>query len=106
VWFSKGVEGLDLWIRIRRGTPDVPADGRYHAVHNGNVVGSYRREVDAGKQYDRLLASLRREHPELLPELPSRPDAVHREAIEAQLDRASLFCADSWRHRRRGGKGR
>jgi len=45
-------------VAIKRGTPDVPADGRFHLVHDGHVKASYRGLKAATEAYRQLLADI------------------------------------------------
>jgi hypothetical protein len=52
----RGIEAIDLWVK--QATPDVPNDGKYHVVHQGKIVASYRGEAKALAEYRRLIKEI------------------------------------------------
>lgn len=89
-------------VAIKRDTPDVPADGRYHVTHEGEVRSSHRSLKAATAAYRQLLE-----------ELGWTPPEIKREPIDhvkAHTDRFFDEWNDYWGQshgfRPRGGPGR
>jgi len=101
--FVQGIEPIDLWVK--KGTPDVPDDGKFHVVHQGKIVASYRRETQAVIEYRRLVKEISYT-PD--PSLAKPPDleAATRAYIEYQMNAEEEFWAAAHSHRHKGGWGR
>lgn len=50
--FKQGVPDIGLFLEM--GTKDVPDDGRYHLVFNGEVVQSFSSQKEAMSHYEEL----------------------------------------------------
>src|SRR4051812_24109170 len=98
--YRQGIPAIDLYIE--RGTERVPPDGRYHVVHGGKVVGSYRGLRGAQACYRNRLAESGYV-PAPSPQL-SADEQLRHENIERDLLRSASFWAES--HRYGGGGGR
>lgn len=97
--YSKGLPSIDLWIK--KGTSDVPADGRYHLISHGVLVGSFRSQKAAFDRY-REMAEAQGVPLTAKPKL-SMEDIRH-EDVERDLDRTSAYWASSSNFSGRGGK--
>ena len=102
--YRQGIPDLDLWVE--RGTPNVPADGRFHVVHDGKSVSNHAREADALAAYNRLRESLRPSQ-QAAPPIDTaevlRRERTHYEAQSVVFE-SQRRRGDSGR--RKGGKGR
>lgn len=67
----------DLGLSLENGTEDVPQDGRYHVLLNGEIVYSALSRAHAEERYRKLKA-------ELLPQL----DNVSRETVSMDVREA------------------
>jgi hypothetical protein len=45
-------------LSIEQGTPNVPADGRYYVIHQGQIMGKYKSLKQAEKLYKTILTKL------------------------------------------------
>ena len=98
--YRQGIPAIDLYIE--RCTERTPADGRYHVLKDGVVVGSFRGLKGAQACYrSRLEASGYTPTP-----LPQRSteEQIRHENIERDLLRSASFWAESYRHGSGGGK--
>jgi hypothetical protein len=100
VRYRQGIPAIDLFIE--RGTERVPADGRYHVVQAGEVVGSYRGLKAAQRRYRQQLDAIGYV-PAPRAEL-STDEQLRREDLERDLLRSASFWAESYRHGGGGGK--
>jgi hypothetical protein len=87
---------------IKRATEDVPNDGRFHLVRNGQIVASFRTERDALLPY--------REAIQQSGWVPAEKVQGRVDISAVVADQAAAAAEDFWhessKHRRRGGKGR
>jgi len=98
--FSRETPGAG--IAIKRATPDVPTDGRFHLLQNGQIVRSFRSLNAALDAYRQEIAASGW--------TPSPPERAKIDVAAMNADRllgsAEEFWSQSSAHRRRGGKGR
>jgi hypothetical protein len=98
--YRQGVAALDLFIE--RWTDRVPADGRYHVVVAGNVVGSFRSLRGAQHCY--------RRQQDVLGFVPApapsgtAAERLRREDLERDLLRSASFWAESHKYSSGGGR--
>jgi hypothetical protein len=91
---------VDLYIE--RGTERVPADGRYHVVERGEIIGSYRPLRSAQRCYQRRLKELK-----FVPKVqdaPTSDEQLRNENLERDLLRSASYWAESYRHSGGGGR--
>lgn len=89
-------------VAIKKGTDDVPADGRFHLIQNGEPVAAFKRLVAATTAYKEAVARTgwRR------PVVPDKTVDFARLSAQEFLDSAQEFWSRSSEFRRKGGKGR
>src|SRR5579871_3021661 len=90
--YRQGVPALDLYIE--RGTERVPNDRRYHVVHQGDLVGSFRNLRAAQLCYKRKQDALGFV---VTPEPIATDELLRREDLERDLLRTASFWAESHR---------
>jgi hypothetical protein len=87
-------------VAIKRGTPDVPADRRYHLLHDGEVKGSYRGLKAATVAYRQLLADIGWKPPE-----KARQELnIAKLQEERFFDEYEAYWSRSAGHRSKGGR--
>jgi hypothetical protein len=99
-WYER--EHPPTSLALKRGTPDVPADGSFHLLRDGAAVASFRREREA-------LVAFRHAIQESGWTPPDNPESrlnVAALAAEEVASRAEEFWHSASKFRRRGGKGR
>jgi hypothetical protein len=102
-------ESTDQYVRqhpagvaIKKGTDDVPADGRFHLIQNGEPVAAFKRLVAATTAYKEAVARTGWQR-------PVGPDTtvdIAGRAAQEFLDSAEEFWSRASQFRRKGGKGR
>jgi hypothetical protein len=81
-------------------TDAVPKNGLYHVVHQGGVVGSFRRLPQALAMYRRIIEESGWEPPKA-----TRPQVdPSKEAVERYMDDLTEYWGTSHAFRRRGAK--
>jgi hypothetical protein len=98
--YRQGMPVIDLYIE--RGTERVPADGGYHVLHEGELVGSFRSLRAAQRDYHHRQETLGYSPPPCV--LPSIEERLRNEDLERDLMRSASYWAES--HRFGGGGGK
>ncbi|GIW06558.1 MAG: hypothetical protein KatS3mg060_1363 [Dehalococcoidia bacterium] len=99
--FRQGIPAIDLWVK--RGTGDVPSDGKYHVLHGGVLVASFRQKSAALARYKELLAASGWTPPKR--ETLDRDELIRQEDIARDLDRGFDYWSSAFSYRS-GGRGR
>ena len=89
-------------VAIKKGTGDVPNDGRYHLVQDGQLVAAFKRLVAATTAYNEAVARTGWRQPVV----PGKTVDFAGLAAQEFLDSAQEFWSRSSQFRRKGGKGR
>lgn len=97
--FMQGITAIDLWVK--RATPDVPNDGKYHIVQQGVIVASYRGEARAITKYRELVAQSGYTPPPLTN--TGAAEAARRENLERGFNEAEDYWNTTGAYRKRGG---
>lgn len=84
-------------VAIHRGTEDVPRDGRYHVIVDGEIIFSTRVETAALIEYEE-----RREERKSRGQEQLRRE---REAADIRAHRSDSWSSKSSRDQRKGGRG-
>jgi hypothetical protein len=98
--YRQGIPTIGLYIE--RATERVPNDGRYHVLHDGALVGSYRGLKGAQLCYRRRLEESG--YKPAVAKTPSAEEQLRHENIERDLLRSASFWAESYRHGAGGGR--
>ena len=88
-----------IGLSLERGTADIPKDGYFYVLLNGEIKGRFR----AMKQALALYKSLLEDSGYTPPGVDTKGDPAH-EAVERYMDELEAYWTDSHRHARRGGK--
>jgi hypothetical protein len=91
----------NLNLSIEKNTKNVPNDGKFHVVHQGHIVGSYRHVKKAEEKFRQMINELGYKPEATIVEKRSAAE----EDIERYLESKDLYWADSYRHNAGGGKG-
>ncbi len=91
----------DAGLSIEQNTENVPNDGRFHVILNGNVVASYPSLKRARDRFQQL----KEETGYRPPGRRDGEDLANREHIERVLDAATSYWDSSHKFRGRGGRG-
>ena len=84
---------------MERATVNVPKDGYFYVLVNGQIKGRFRTMRQALALYKSLL-----EDSGYKPPTAERKGDPAREAVERYMDELEAYWGDSHRHARRGGK--
>ncbi|MEW6201972.1 MAG: hypothetical protein AB1546_08350 [bacterium] len=95
--FRQGIPSLNLFIE--KDTDNVPADGKYHLLHNGAVIASSRILKTIQKKYCEIVAANSEPEKDVSPEQESPKDA--KELILKDMDSRYMWIGDSKRPRKR-----
>ena len=78
----------------------VPNDGWFYVVWQGEIRGRFRLKGSAIKMYNSLLAESGYK--------PPKHESANKknDAVERYMDELEGYWLDSYKHARRGGKGR
>lgn len=98
--YRQGLPGIDLYIE--RSTERVPADGWFHVLLCGEVLGSFRTLRSAQRCYRQQQDALGYLPP--VCESPSADELLRREDLERDLLRSASYWAES--HLFSGGGGK
>jgi predicted DNA-binding protein len=89
-----------IGVSLERGTANVPRDGYFYVLVNGEIRGRFRGMRRALAFYKSLL-----EQSGYTPPSTERAKAdPAREAVERYMDELEAYWGESHRHTRRGGK--
>ncbi len=92
----------DLALSIERATGEVPDDGKYHVLHDGASVGSFRSLKAAQEAFRRIVTESG-----YRPPTPQDSGKTASEMMtERYMEAKDLYWASSHRYRQRGGQGR
>ena len=93
------IPALDL--SIERYTSRVPADGKFHLVHKGDIIGSFRFKKQAEQKFYQLVkeSGYKPDTSIIKPIDPSE------EALERYFQSKAIFWGEDPIRRKRGGKG-
>lgn len=72
-------------LSIEQGTPNVPDDGKYYVIYQGEIVGKFRSLKQAEKLYREILSQL---------DLPPLPGVSAQEKKEIQAKRQAYDKVD------------
>ena len=90
----------DLGLSIERATEATPDDGKYHLIHNGRSLGSYRALKPAQEAFRQVV-----QESGYKPS-PSAPAKTASQMMtERYMEAKELYWADSYKHRGGGGRG-
>lgn len=90
----------DLDLSIERYTQEVPSDGKYHVLRNGEVSGSFRSLKQAQDVFRKFV-----QDSGYKPSSPESSKTASEIMTERHLDEKELYWADSHRYRGGGGRG-
>jgi hypothetical protein len=99
-WYER--EHPPTGLALKRGTPDVPADGSFHLLRDGAVEASFRREREALAALRHAIKASGWTPPD---NSGSQPNFAAL-AAEEVASKAEEFWHSASKFRRRGGKGR
>lgn len=88
-----------IGLSLEKSTEQVPKDGYFYVLLNGEIKGRFRAKDGALATYRALLE----ESGYKPPPVEASTDAS-RETVERYLDDLEAYWLDSHRHKRRGGK--
>lgn len=91
------VENRSRGLSVERGTKDVPADGRYHVVADGEIVLSTKVEAAALAEYEDLKSNRQSEGQKRLQR--------ESEAADVRAHQRDAWAAKATRDGRKGGRG-
>ncbi len=97
-FFRQAVPDIDL--SLERNSHRVASDGSYYVLLRGEIKGKFRSKAKALELYRALLES----SGYTPPVEDSQP--TRNEAVEGYLDTLEDYWSQSYKHARRGGKGR
>jgi hypothetical protein len=91
----------DLGLSIEKNTENVPQDGKYYLLREGQIVRAFRTLKKAEVAFREMVAEAG---------YTSRPaekqaKSAAEQDIERYLDAKDLYWAESHRYRGKGGKG-
>lgn len=89
-----------LTLSIERGTGSVPADGRYHVVKDGKMLGAFRTLKKAQTLFGQIV-----ENSGYKPRVEKKTRTASETAVERYMDAYDLYWAESYKYRPKGGKG-
>jgi hypothetical protein len=90
-----------LDLSIERYTNRVPADGKYHLVQKGNIIGSFRSRKQAEEKFHQLV-----EESGYKPDsTKTKPVDPAQEALERYSMAKDIFWAEGPKYRSKGGRG-
>lgn len=93
------IPALDL--SIERHTNRVPADGKFHLVHKGNIIGSFRLRKQAEQKFYQIV-----KESGYKPDTPkAKPIDPSEKALERYFQSKAIFWAEGPIRRGKGGKG-
>jgi hypothetical protein len=89
-----------IQLSLEKQTPEVPNDGCYYVVSQGQIKGRFRQKRQAHELYNQILkdSGYSPPHPE--------PPVDRDQTVERYMDELETYWLDSHKHARRGGKGR
>ena len=88
-----------IGLSLERSTENVPKDGYFYVLLNGEIKGRFRAKGRALSMYRALLRESGYE-----PAPVETPTDASRETVERYLDDLEAYWSETHRHRRRGGK--
>ena len=94
----------EVGLSIERNTGDVPDDGKFHVLQQGNIVGSYPSLKRARPHFQKLKEEAGY-HSQLVADNSAGQDLANKEHVERFLDAASSYWSQSHRYRSGGGRG-
>jgi len=90
-----------LDLSIERYTTRVPADGKFHLIQKGEIIGSFRSKKQAEQKFYQLV-----EESGYKPDVPeTQPLDPSQEAIERYSLAKDIFWAEGPKYRSKGGRG-
>jgi len=91
----------DIGLSIEKNTENVPQDGKYHLLHNGQILQTFKTLKQAEAAFKEKVA-----------ELGYKPKPVKKQAksateqdVESYLDAKGVFWAEGPIRRGKGGRG-
>jgi hypothetical protein len=91
----------DLDLSIEKNTMNVPKDGKYYLVRNGQIVKGFSSLKKAEVAFKEAVA----ESGYMPKPVEKQAKSAAEQNIERYLDTKDLYWAESHKYRGRGGKG-
>lgn len=90
-----------IGLSLEKGTGDVPNDGRYYLVVDGEIIGSWKSEKEALKAYREKAKELGYE-----PKTPRQKADLEKEIAHKYFAAYDAYWDSAHKFRKKGGKGR
>ena len=90
----------DLGLSIERATESTPDDGKYHVIHKGKAIGSFRILKQAQELFRQVI-----EESGYNPTPATHGKTTSQMMTERYMESKDLYWADSYKHRGGGGRG-
>ena len=90
-----------LGLSTEKGTPGIPADGKYYVRQNDKELGSFRLLKQAQELFKRVVAESGYKPEPKTETKKSAAELAHQRYMESK----DLYWADSHKYRGGGGKG-
>lgn len=91
----------DISLSIEKETDNVPNDGKFYVIKDGNVKGSFRSLKQAQEMFNDLVKESR-----YTPRVkPSHKKSSSELATERFLEAKDFYWADSYKYKGGGGRG-
>lgn len=90
-----------LDLSIERNTEQVPKDGKFYLIRQGQIIESFISIRKAEERFRQLV-----KESGYKPEVsPNKPMSASEEGIARYLDEKDLYWAESHKYRGKGGRG-